>query len=254
MTTATPEITTVAKKIGFFADPFHLILTGLLVISLLGGVYFFESKKADVLQAKADAANTLAQAAQKAALDSQTQNAATQLADKATQQALAAANAQLAQANQQLQSANAQLRSQLAQRQSNDASLPPSGQALRWQVLVPQATVTPNAAGFQVDPAGALATIDSLEELATDRQSIVNLNSQIDNLDSTIVNDNKALSTEQAAHASDVTNDARQLAAAVDENKKVTAQFNAYKAKSHRNFFRTVLISLGVGVGIGLKL
>jgi len=240
------------KTTGTLFDTKHLVLAGLLILALLVGVYMFESKRADVAQAKADAAATVANAAIKAAQDSAQQNLLTQQANQQTQAALTAANAQLQATVGQLKQANSQLTTALANRQKQDAGLTPSQQSQRWQALVPTAVVTTTANGFAIDPAGALATLQQLEEVPDDREKISNLSDALAKDDQVIVNDGEALTSEKAAHTADLANDAKQLTAAVDENKKTLADFNAYKAKSHKNFFKTVIISLGIGIGIGL--
>ena len=44
------------KAIGVWLNPTHIVLCVMLLFALLGGVYLFESKRADVAEAKAEAA------------------------------------------------------------------------------------------------------------------------------------------------------------------------------------------------------
>ena len=246
------ELQTIEKKIGIWLDTKHLVLVGLLIVALLGAVYLFESKRADIAEAKADLASQAATLLTKAAANSALQNAAIQQANKEQQAALESANAQLIQANKQLQASNAQLTAKLINQQHQDAQLPPTGQASRWEALVPQATVTVTSAGFSVDPNGGLATLQDLEELTTDRTKIENLESESNISETLLQNEEKALQLEQAAHVSDLTNDAAQLKAANDKMAAVQAQFNAYKKKSHKNILKTLAIGVGIGIGIGI--
>ncbi|MDA4129250.1 MAG: hypothetical protein OK457_00620 [Thaumarchaeota archaeon] len=245
------EIAAIEKKIGVWLDPTHLVLTGLLVVALLTGVYFFESKRADVAEAKAEIAAQVLKAAQEAAVTAAQQNAILQQQSKETQTQMATANAQLQAANAQLQVANQQLSNALIKQKSDDAKLTPTAQAQRWAQLVPNAIVAATPTGFTIDPLGGLTTIQDLEELPADRKVITNLTAEVTHDNQTITNDATALSAEKTAHKSDVDNDQKQLMAANDATKKVQGDFNAYKAKTRKNFFKTVLVSIGVGLGIG---
>lgn len=237
-----------AKRIGLWLDPAHIILVIMLAFALLGGVYFFESKRADVAEAKAEVATQVLKVAQEAAASSAVQNAVQQEQSKAVEAAMAAANQQLITANSQLQNANKQLTNQLLTQQKTDATLPPSGQAQRWQQLVPQATVSVTPSGFSVDPVGGLATIQALEEIPVDRQTIANLTSEVSNDQKTIANDAVSLTAEKIAHASDVANDQKQLVASQDETKKVKDDFTVYKHKARKNIIKAFFIGVVVGV------
>ena len=236
------------KAIGVWLNPTHIVLCVMLLFALLGGVYLFESKRADVAEAKAEAATLVAKAAQEAGASAVIQNAAQQEKDKEIEAAMSAANSQLITANQQLQASNASLVSRLVTQQKTDTALPPSGQALRIEQLEPRATVTPIAGGFTLDGPGGLAILQDLEELPVDRAQIANLNTEVANEKQEIANDGISLAAEKSAHAGDVATGKQQLVAALDTNKATLAEFNAYKKKSRRNVIRAFFIGVVVGV------
>lgn len=251
-TPVTPAVPSeIAKIEGFIFDKTHLILAVVLIAALLSGVYLFESKRADAAEAKAEIATQVLKVAQKVAEDSAVQNAVQQTQSKALEEQMAEANTRLATANAQLQAANKQLATALAAQQKNDATLTPPAQAQRWEQLVPTAKVIVTSTGFAVDPQGGLDTLQALEELPFDRQLITNLNKTITNDEATIVNDAVSLAVEKKAHQSDNDNNLKQLTATNDATKKVQGDFDTYKTKAHRNFFKTVGICIGIGIGVG---
>jgi Tfp pilus assembly protein PilO len=241
------EIAAIEKKIGVWLDPKHIILSLLLVLSVVAGVYLYESREADVASAKAAIATEVAKAAQQTSANSAIQNAAIQEQTKEVEQAMAAVTAQLQAANTQLIAANKELTNKLLTQQTADTTLTPTQQSLRWQTLEPKAQVTPTSTGFSVDAAGGLATIQDLEELPLDRQRIINLDSEITNLTTEVSNDATALTSEKTAHASDVANDAKALTAAQDETKKVNADFTAYKHKARKNYIKAFFAGVVAG-------
>jgi hypothetical protein len=247
MSTTTTGIAGVVKKAELWLNPLHIILIMLLVGASLTGVYLYESKRADVAEAKAQAQGLVVEALKQAAAASAVQNAAQQAQSKATIEAMQAANAQLVTANQQLQSANAQLVTKLVTQQKKDATLPPSGQAQRWEQLVPQAQVSVTPTGFAIDSRGGLATIVALEEIPVDRQRIANFTKELADDEQEIANDIVSFNSEKAAHASDLANSQKQLAEANANTKKVQDDFNAYKHKARRNYIRWFLAGVIVG-------
>lgn len=241
------------KKIGLWLDPAHIVLTLLLVGALLFGIYAFESKRAEIAAAQAQVATRIAQKAQQEATSAAQANALTQAQDAKLEASLEAANDKLSQANAQLQAANAQLTAALASQQKTDAALTPSALAQRWQVLIPQSSVSTTSAGYQINSDGALATVQALEEVPVDRQTIANQTAEISNDQKTIGNDATTLSTEKAAHQSDVTALTAGTVALQDQNKAIQAQFTAYKKKARKNFIKTAFTCVGIGIGIGAR-
>jgi len=248
MSTPATPLSTLEKEIGLWLNPLHIILMVFLLLSLLGGVYLYEAKRAEVAEATAKSQTQLVTALKEAAVTSAAENAALQLKTDATLEALKLANQQLALANQQLQASNAQLVNKLVAQQKKDATLPPSGQAQRWEQLVPQAQVSVTPTGFAVDSAGGLATLVALEEIPVDRQRIANLSEELANDEKQIANDAVSLKAEQAAHQSDVANDKKQLAEANGNTKKVQDDFDAYKHKARRNYVKAFFAGFVVGL------
>jgi len=246
--TVASEIAVIEKKMGWFFTPAHLILSGLLVLAVLGGVYLFESKRAGIADARAAAQTEITKIAEKAAADSEAKNAILQLQNKATLDTLSAANAQLAAANAQLQAANKRLAVALAAQQKVDATLPPTDQAARWSKIVPQATVAVTPTGFALDAASGLATLQTLEEIPVDRQTIINDNATIAKDLEIHQNDAAALDSEKKAHASDVANDAMKYMALQAENKKLKDDFDAYKTHARKNYIKAFFVGVVVGV------
>jgi hypothetical protein len=226
----------------------HLILTGLLVLALLGGVYLFESKRADVADARSAQQAEITKIAEKAAADSEAKNAILQQENRQTLDTLSAANAQLAAVAAQLQAANKQLALALAAQQKVDATLPPTGQAARWEKIVPNATVAVTPTGFALDAASGLATLQALEEIPTDQQTIANDNATLAKDLEIHQNDVAALASEQRAHTSDLANDALVLAASRAETKKAKDDLLAYKAHSRKNYIRAFFFGVAVGI------
>jgi Tfp pilus assembly protein FimV len=92
-------------------------------------------------------------------------------ADAANLQAL---QTKLENQNAQLVQANTQLASALANRQKTDASLPMPDLLARWNVLVPQAQPQPISSGATISQSGALATVQSLEQIEPLKQELAN--------------------------------------------------------------------------------
>ena len=253
-TTTAPKLTflqeaeKIEAEVGVWLDAKHLILLGLLIVALLGGVYLWESKRADVAETKAEAATLVANAAKEAGLSSATQNAANQEQAKEVEAALVAANTQLSTANAQLITSNVQLSTKLVTQQKTDAVLPPSGQAQRWAQLVPTAQVSVTSTGFAIDAAGGLSTILALETVQTNELEIENFKKEVANDTQELANSQLQLKAEQIAHQSDVANDQKQLVAAQDNLKKTQDQFTAYKHKARKNEIRAFFIGVFVGV------
>jgi len=241
------DVATIEKKIGVWLDPAHLVLLGLLIVSLLGGIYLFESKQVAAAEARALVATEVAKVAQEAAASSAVQNAAQQAQNTAIQAQQAAVNAQLQAANTQLQAANRQLVTALAAQRKIDASLSPQDQASRWQQIVPTAKVIVTPTGFSLDPQGGLDTLQALEELPFDRRQIVNLTTEVSNDEKIIASDAVSLNSEKAAHLSDNANGQKQLTACQDETKKVQADFTVYKHKARRNYIKAFFLGVVVG-------
>jgi multidrug efflux pump subunit AcrA (membrane-fusion protein) len=170
-----------------------------------------------VLITKQDAAVAQAQAAQ-AATDAQ------QL--KALQDQLQAQSVQIAQQQ-------AQLKQALADRQKTDATLPLPELATRWTALVPLAVPVATPQGVTVTPAGAVATVQALEEIPEVKSELVN--------ETTLKTNDDKIIAQQTTNITDLTTqvtglktlnaaDAKQC---TDEKNQMKAEFR----KSKRHWF-----------------
>ena len=244
--TAIDEIKSIEKKIWF--DPTHIILALGLAAALFVGVYLFESKQVSIAEGKAAVATAVAAQAKEDAKASDAQNKQLQAQKDAVIAQLQAANQSLTDANTKLADAMKAEAAALANQKSVDRTMPPTQQAARWATLVPGAQVAPTPTGFAVDANGGLNTILQLEELPVVTKQLAQATQQLDNDKQVISNDALVLKAEQDKHASDVTNDGKQLVAAQDETKKVQADFTAYKKKSRRNILRAYVAGVVSGV------
>lgn len=161
----------------------------LLIVIIAAVLIFAGYVKVTNIIAAHDASN-LAQA-QVVAASQATQNVALakQVADdaanlKALQDRLETQNAQLIQANTTLASA-------LANRQKADAALTPTELGQRWSNLVPQATPTAVPNGLAVSQAGALATVQSLEQVPVLTEQLKNETVEKQNDDQVIAQQTK---------------------------------------------------------------
>lgn len=235
------------STIGTFLDTKHLVLAGLLAIAIFFVVYTYDSRRVEAAEAAVHETNALAaQAAQEARTSAQ-QNAVIQAQTASQLAQLQAINLKLQASNAVLtQAISAQL-AVLAKQKQTDAAMTPTEQSARWHALVPTATVAPTPMGFTVDATGGLATIEDLEELPVQQRQITQLESALDNDNTIIANDETLLAKEQAAHASDVDNDAKQLAAAKADTKKIQVNFDLYRKKTHRALLRAYAFGFATG-------
>lgn len=247
--TIADDIKAIEKKI--WLDPTHIVLMLGLAAALFVGVYFFESKQVSIAEGKAAVATAVAEQAKQDAKASDVQNKELQAQKDAVIAQLQNANASLTVANTKLADAMKAEAAALANQKSVDKTMPPTQQAARWATLVPGAQVASTPTGFEVDATGGLNTILQLEELPVVTKELALANQQLDNDKQVISNDALVLKAEQDKHASDVTNDGKQLVAAQDETKKVQADFTVYKKKCTRGKLRA--FAAGVVTGIAIR-
>jgi hypothetical protein len=217
----------------FLLDHERLIIVTIVAV----GLWFGYGKYADIrlqhdnavlaqakitsdAQAKANAALAQQVADDKASLQA--------LTDKVTAQ------------NQQLVNANTALATALAARQKTDATLPPTELAARWSQLVPQATPTATPSGLLVPSAGAVATVQALEQIDP-------LKAQVANDQGIIANDNSLIS-QQGKSILDLTN---QVAGATkldtDHQAQCVDQINVVKAQAAKSKRRWFIIGYVAG-------
>jgi hypothetical protein len=142
----------------------------LLLVAIVGLGLWFAIGKIDTVIAHHDQAQASAQAivvaadvAKNAAISQQVaQDTATMKQMQAESDAKQAA----------LQAQVIDLIAKLAAQQKTDASMTPSELTNRWNVLVPNAGATPVAAGVALPSAGALATVQQLEEIPVQAKEI----------------------------------------------------------------------------------
>lgn len=151
----------------------------LVFLAIAGLVLWFGIGKIDTLIQNHDNANlqqakvtAQSQADKTAAIAEQVQVQAAQY------QALAS---KLGAQNQALVQANVQATLALAQRQKTDATLPPTELVARWNALVPSANVAVSANGETLPTSGAVATVQQLELVPVQQQTLVNTQDELKN-------------------------------------------------------------------------
>ena len=142
-----------------------------------------QQKLINEAQAKANAA----------ALEQQQKDDAIRLKDEAERQVEAQ---KLQQQNQALVQANTALAAALTKAQKQDASLPPTELAARWQQLVPAAppasvSVTPT--GMAVNSAAAVATVQELEKVPTLTTELQNETKKEENTETMLASANQSI-------------------------------------------------------------
>lgn len=166
----------------------HLIIV--LVLVLAG--WFSVGKVENIIAAHDNAnlkqATTIAQVQQ-----SKDAALAAQVASQAAQYQALADKVQIQ--NAALVAANTQLATALAKQQKTDASLPLPDLANRWTVLVPSAKPIATPSGLAVDTPGAIATVQSLEQVPVLSAQIENDHTQIENTQNLLTASNGQVAT-----------------------------------------------------------
>jgi hypothetical protein len=232
----------VKKALQWIVTPAHLILIGLLAVSIAVGVYFHDAHKSAVADAKVAVAQEREKAAVEKAAISDKANAAIQANNKTTQDQLAAANTQLIAAYGQLAQA-ARARQQVTQQQqARNATLDPVAKAQRMVSLVPAGTVTPVPTGFILDPNEMLGVLNQLERVPQQAQDILGLQQGVDNLSKQLDNKEAALNSEVVAHLSDNNTCKDDKAALQGKIETANAEIGKLKADAKRNRWRHLLL------------
>lgn len=242
------ELQAIEKRIGLFFDPAHLLLTGLLAVAIIFGVYHFVSRRADQADGRAAVAQAVAkQAADDAAVSAKT-NAQFQAETTAQLAEMQQARAALQQQNTQLTQALRDSTAALKSAQATNVTRNPSERAARWQQLVPGATVSPVASGgYALDESSGLATLNALENLPIFTQKVDTLTKQLaisQQLDDSYA---ASLKKEQDAHKSDTDNDGKQLTAANKRADGIQADYDKLKADCRKSKFKLVAIAYAAG-------
>lgn len=214
----------------------HIVLGIALLVAIVFGVYLFEDRQVAVAEGKAAVAAQQLNDAKESAAVAAVANAELQKQRDAAIAQLTATNVQLASLNKQLVALSQQQQAALTNQKQVDAKSTPNEQATRWRTLVPGShiTVLPDLTGFSIDTKGGLDTLLQLEEVPALQAMLDDANKQVNNDDQQIANDASILTAERDKHASDLKNDAAQLAESKAETAKVSADFNLYKKKARK--------------------
>jgi hypothetical protein len=179
---------------GYFKSHERLLIVCIAAVVIYLGYVRVTNIIADHDTAQLKQAQVVADA-QKAQNVQLAQQVATDAANlKALQDKLESQNAQLVQANATLASA-------LANRQKSDAALPLPELGRRWQQLVPQAGPTAVPNGLHVTQAGALATVQALEQVPVLTEQLKNETTAKQNDDQVITQQSKSISDLNASVA-----------------------------------------------------
>jgi hypothetical protein len=211
-----------------------------LLLALIGGVaLWFAIGRVDTLIANHDNANL--KQAQVVASQQAEKNQA--LAAQATEQAVQyqALAAKVDAENAALVQANATLSAALVKQQKTDATLPPTELVARLNTLVPQADATVTPTGVALPEAGAIATVQQLEQVPVLNSELSNTKEQLENVDSLL----KA-STGQVATLTDEVSGLK--LEAVDSAKVCTAQIATVKAEARRSKRRWFVAGFVAGI------
>lgn len=131
--------------------------------------------------------------ANQAALEQQQKDDAIRMKDEADRQAEAA---KLQAQNQALVNANTALAAALTKAQKQDATLPPTELAARWQQLVPTAppaSITVAPTGMTVNSAAAVATVQELEKVPVLTSELENEKTKEANTETMLASSNEAI-------------------------------------------------------------
>lgn len=210
-----------------------------LVLALVAGVIlWFAVGRVDTLIAKHDSAAlhqaqviAQVQADKTAAIAEQVQVQAAQyqaLVDKVQAQ------------NAALVKANAELATALTKQQRIDASLPPTELVNRWAVLVPQAKPTVTPTGVALDTLSAVTTLQQLEIIPVQQETINNNQQELSNAQSLVTAEGQQVQT--------LNTEVGSLRTQLGDNAKVcAAQIAVVKAESRKSKRRWFYAGLVLG-------
>lgn len=186
------------KKVWTFGIS-HLVLVGLLCVALIGGVYLYDSKRAD--KADAQAAISAVQAKQQEQVNAQLQQQNVQLqaivaADKVQQEQTAAA----------LIAASEALKAATAKQVASVPTLTPSALAIQWGQLAQEPTPAIDTSGdFQVSlPLAQKSVVALIQVPSLEKQNQQLTDANVAQTKATVDAD-KQLDSEKTAHTSDNT-------------------------------------------------
>ena len=210
-----------------------------LILALIAaGVLWVGIGKIDTLIQHHDDAN-LKQAQTIAAVQSQKDAAiAAQVAEDSA--AFAALQAKMQAQATALEQANIALATALTKQQKTDATLPPTDLVARWNTLVPSANVTVSTNGETLPNSGAVATVQQLERIPVQQETITN--------DQTLIANGNALAVSQEKQVTDLTSEVSGLKLqSVDDLKVCNARVKVETDKVHKARRRWFLIGYVAG-------
>ncbi len=165
----------------------------LLLVAVAGVVLWFGIGRVDSLIARHDNANLQqAQVIAQAQAD-KTAAIAAQVAEQSAQYQALADKVQVQ--NAALVQANTELATALAKQQRIDASLPPTELVNRWSTLVPQAKPTVTPSGVALDTPSAVATLQQLEIIPVQQETIKNNQQELSNAQSLVTAEGQQVQT-----------------------------------------------------------
>ena len=216
-------------------DKTHVVLIVTLFLSLLGGVYLYDSRRAVQADARAAIAEATGQQADAA-------NIKNQAALAAQLQALQDQNANLSKEVSSLEVTMATRDVALARQQQTVTNLPPIQIASKWQdlIAVPGSVAVTNN-GYSVTTPGAVATVQALMSVDTLKKDKADLQTENKDLTQKAANSDAALGVETKAHQADNSTCKQDLATAAAVLKKT-------KADARRSKFRWFFAGLVTGI------
>ena len=211
----------------------------LILAFIAAGVLWFAIGKVDTLIQHHDDAN-LKQAQVIAAQDASKNAAiAAQVAEDSA--AFTALQAKMQAQATALEQANIALATALTKQQKTDATLPPTDLVARWNTLVPSANVTASPNGETLSNSGAVATVQQLEIIPVQQETITN--------DQTLIANGNALAVAQTKQVTDLTAQVTGLNLQLVDNTKVcNAQIAVVKADARRNKRRYFIAGFVAGI------
>src|ERR1700678_873838 len=165
----------------------------LVLTAIAGVVLWFSIGRIDTLIQNHDNANLQQAKVVAVAQAEKTQELAAQAESQAAQFQALAEKVQLQ--NAALEQANVTLATALAKQQKTDATLPPSDLVARWNPLVPPASTTVTPSGVTLPSAGAVATVQALEQVPVLQTEVSNTKVQLDNVDALIASSGQQVTT-----------------------------------------------------------
>ena len=211
-----------------------------LILALVAaGVLWVAIGKVDTLIQHHDNANL--KQAQVIAAQEASKNAAIAAQVASDKAAFDALQAKLQAQDAALVQANVALATALTKQQKTDATLPTTDLVARWNALVPQAAASVNNGQVTLPNTGAVATVQQLERIPVQQETITN--------EQTLVANGNALAVAQTKQVTDLTDQVAGLKLqSVDDAKVCQAQIAVVKADARRSKRRWFIAGFVAGI------